>query len=565
MRWWMPVAILVLAGGAIAYFQLAEAEWDDATRFVFCLLTGTAAVLLLAAWYILFTGLRWWTRLALAGAIAAALVALGALFKIDGATGNMHLRFAWRWGTPSDADVADLVATTEDGIARKPLDVTPLQGEFPQFLGPTRLGVVAGAGLDRNWSAHPPREVWRKTVGRGWGSFAVVGELAVSLEQHGTNEYVVGRDRANGDVRWWHRHSGRFSEPMGGDGPRSTPTVAGGKVYALGAEGVLDCLDADTGKPLWSKDTLTDAHASNLQWGKSCSPLVIDDPSITSVKLVVVSLGQGGDGTLAAYDFDVIERTLPAFGASTVGLLGSPSGQGPLLAASALSPERTKERKWVGGTDQASYSSPVLAKLAGKWQIISMNHNTVTGHDPEDGKVLWEYHWDDNKAPAKASQPIPLPGDRLLLLAGYNVYGVVIKIEDDQGKLTPTEVYRTNKMRTKFTTAVVRDHYAYGLDDGRLACIDLDQEGKQVWLNRTRFGDGQVLLAGDLLIVQGEVPGDVYLVAADPSGYRQLGVIHPFEDKTWNVPSLAGHTLFVRNDREAACYQLPAADRSEGK
>jgi outer membrane protein assembly factor BamB len=252
---------------------------------------------------------------------------------------------------------------------------------------------------------------------------------------------------------------------------------------------------------------------------------VIDDLGV-----VVVTLGQGGDGSLAAYDV------------------------------------KTGERQWVGGdgaTDKASYSSPMLLTLGGKRQIVSINDSTVTGHDLADGAVLWRYPWDPGKAPAKASQPIPLSDDRLLLLAGYGCYGVVLQVKHDGDKWDTEEVYRTNKMRTKFSTAQVREHYAYGLDDGGLACIDLDDEAKQRWQVGARsfaadhYGYGQTLMVDDLLIVQSELSGEIVLVKAVPDGFHKLGVIHAFKDKTWNNPALAGNKLFVRNDREAVCYELP--------
>jgi outer membrane protein assembly factor BamB len=114
------------------------------------------------------------------------------------------------------------------------------------------------------------------------------------------------------------------------------------------------------------------------------------------------------------------------------------------------------------------------------------------------------------------------------------------------------------KMKTKFTTAVLYDGFVYGLDDGILACLDI-KTGKQIWKGG-RYQHGQILLAGDLLIVQGE-EGDVYLVKPDPKKLLELGKIPALSSKTWNNPALAGRMLLVRNDREAACYELPARDK----
>ena len=526
MRWWMPISIVLLMGALIAYIQFSGLLPADGSirRFAFpgdaaiqwfatqaaCVLT----VVLLAAWYLLFTGLWWRTRLMLIGLSFMLVVGFLVAVKMDGASGNMNFRWRFRWLPPADAALPKL----PEGDVKTARDTTIHPGDFPQYLGPNRDAVVHGVSLDHDWAAHPPRQVWRQPIGAGWSAFAVAGDLAVTQEQRGADELIVARDRATGEPVWSHGNKVRFSEVMGGDGPRATPTIAAGKVYALGATGILDCLEAATGKPLWSQDTLKDSGEGNIEWGKSCSPLVIDD-----LGLVVVSLGGGGDGgSLAAYDI------------------------------------AKGERKWTAGKDKSSYASPMLATLAGRRQIVMVNAATVTGHNPADGKILWEFAW--QTAPAKASQPPVLPDDRLLLTAGYGVPGVMLHVKRDGETWTTEEDWSTQRMRTKFTTPVVRDHYAYGLDDGVLACIDLDDEGKLMWQARSEgFGHGQVLLVNDVLIVQGE-KGDVALVEANPSGYHKLGILPALSSKTWNNPVLAGNHLFLRNDQEAACYVVPTEE-----
>ena len=516
MRWWMPVAVLVLMGGAIGFFlSPAAGQFDQATRTLAIKAACLAIMLLLALWYVFFTGLAWRTRLLLSGIGLLLIVGFFAALRFDGATGDMGFRYSWRWQAPPDAALA---GQSDDIVLPRPLAVTVRPDDFPQFLGPNRDAMVHGIHLDPDWTAHPPRLVWRQPVGAGWSAFAVAGPLAVTQEQRGGREMIVARDRDTGAVLWQHGNADRFSESMGGDGPRATPTIAGGKVFALGATGVLDCLDASTGKLLWTHDTLHESGEQNLQWGKSCSPLVIDD-----LGLVVISLGSGGaGGSVAAYDV------------------------------------KTGERKWVGGTDKASYASPMLTILSGKRQIVLVNDKTVTGHDPAEGTVLWQYDW--GTAPAKASQPPVLHGDSLLLTGGYGLKGVLLQVKRDGKSWATEELWTTGHMKTKFTTPVVREHYAYGLDDGVLTCIDLDDEGSQVWQagrsGPDHFGHGQVLLVDDLLLVQAE-SGEVALVEASPKGFHKLGVLPAFTSKTWNNPALAGNRLFLRNDQEAACYELP--------
>jgi outer membrane protein assembly factor BamB len=506
MRWWMPAIISVVALAFLTWFQLNE-TMTSGFRFSFSLLVGLAAGALLTIWYIFFTGLRWRTRFALVALCAALLTAWYLGVRMDGVTGDMHIQLRWAWTTPRHLTMT--APEVDPATAQKPVDLSGSTDDFPQFLGRNRQAVVTGVRLARDWSAHPPRELWRTEVGAGWSAFAVAGSLAITQEQRGEQEITVCRDKTTGAVRWTRSNTARFSEKMGGDGPRATPTIADGRVYVLGATGILECLDAATGKAYWSFNALGQAKDDNLVWGKSTSPLLVDD-------LVVISLGKSNEGSLAAYE------------------------------------KSTGKLRWRAGEDEASYCSPVLVTLAGQRQIVMVNAHSVTGHEPTSGRVLWKYGWTDDMP--KASQPVPLPGDRLLLTCGYGVADVLLQIKcDSSQKWSYEEKWSNSYLKTNFTTAVVRDGFAYGLDDGVLACIDLET-GDRRW-KAGRYGHGQVLLVEDVLIVQGE-GGTLFLVEATPEGHHELGKLGALTSKTWNNPALAGRLLLVRNDREAVCYQL---------
>jgi outer membrane protein assembly factor BamB len=516
----MPALILIAAAGAIAYLRLNE-EFDHGWQNFLTLFVGIIALGLLTLWYLFFSGLSWGQFFVR----TLVLAALGVLFyfgvvkervvRFGGTTGDMLMRFSLAWTPPPDANLPELKPTLG-----APVNVLAGAEDFPQFLGPTRQAVVAGVRLARDWSTTPPREVWRQAIGLGWGSFAIQGPLAITQEQRGDRELTVCRDKATGDVFWTHENAARFSEKLGGDGPRATPTIAGGRVYVLGATGILDCLELVTGKLVWSTDTLGESSSRNLIWGKSSSPLVVDD-------LVVVSLGEEEGDALAAYD------------------------------------KETGKRKWKAATDKASYCSPMLATLAGQRQIVSVNAKSVTGHDIADGKELWNFPWPDEMF--KASQPVPLPGDRLLLTCGFGKpdcpTALVLEFHGSEGRLQYKQVWGHTKLKAKFTTAVVRDGFAYTLDDGILACLDV-ATGERKW-KAGRYGHGQVLLVEDLLLVQAEEPGDLLLVEANPARHVERGRIKALTSKTWNNPALSGRFLLVRNDREAVCYELPTADEKK--
>jgi outer membrane protein assembly factor BamB len=506
MRWWLPAGILVLEALVIAYLNLSGSIEDfGLLPAPLTLMSLVLTLLLLAGWFLFLSGFRRRTRLLGVTALVAVLATLYFTLRIDGFSGDMVPQLAWSWQPKKDRLLDDL---PEPAGARVDLATTSA-GDFPQFLGPQRRAVVTGVRLDRDWSARPPRPLWRQPIGAGWSAFAVVGHSAVTQEQRGDKELVVCYDLLTGRVQWTHTDRARFSEVMGGDGPRATPTLAGGRVYALGATGLLHCLDGATGAVVWSRDVLADHQTSNLPWGKSSSPLVFDDR-------VVVSLGESTDRCLAAYHRD--------------------TGQ-PL---------------WHAGRDKASYSSPVLATLAGKRQIVSVNAQSVTAHDPADGQILWEYAWPGEMP--KCSQPVPLDGDRVFLSTGYGIGCVLLQVKADGDRLAVTEIWSNRNLKTRFTNVAVRNGFVYGLDDGILACLDL-ATGKRKWKDG-RYGHGQVLLVEDVLLVQAE-SGDVVLIEADPEAHRERARFAALRGKTWNNPALAGRYLVVRNDQEAACYELP--------
>ena len=479
--------------------------------------------------------LPWWRRLHVLAAGGGLLAAFLGLVRVDGLSGDAEVVFAWR-RDPLPAPLPSTVAAPGTLGAVPSLDVSP--GDFPGYLGPNRDGRLNGPSLDPDWSARPPREAWRRAVGAGWGGFAVVGALAFTQEQRGDRETVVCYDLDSGAERWIHSDRCRFDSSYGGPGPRATPMVADGRVYAIGATGRLTCLAAD-GTVVWGVDTVPGAvvpppppegepvsESEPVSRGELLAHGVAGSPLVTDGRVYVCPSGRDGR-SLAAYD------------------------------------AVTGAELFRAGVDRASYASPVLVPVAGVPCILVFNGAGLAAHDPADGSVRWSSPWTNDQS-TNCAQPLVIDDTRLLLSTGYGTGTVLLDVARDAGGAWRVEErWRSRDLKSKFATPVRLGDCVYGLDDGILACLDL-QTGKRRW-KKGRYGHGQVLLAGDRLLVQTEA-GPVVLVEPTPDGPVERGRIDALSDKTWNTLALAGDRLLTRNAVEAACYRLaivaPAAAES---
>jgi outer membrane protein assembly factor BamB len=200
-------------------------------------------------------------------------------------------------------------------------------------------------------------------------------------------------------------------------------------------------------------------------------------------------------------------------------------------------------------------------------QIVIVNESTITGHDPKTGEVLWESPWEgSSSSTATASQSIQVAGDRLFITKGYSAGGAglfEIKKSDDGTFAKPTKLWLNHRvLMTKLNNVVIKEGFAYGLSDGVLQCVDI-QNGKKRWAGED-YGHGQVLRIGDTLLVMGE-DSAVALVAFDPEAFHELAKLQAIDGKTWNNPAISGNRLLVRNAEEAACFEVPLVEGSSEK
>ena len=505
-RWKLLFVLLVIPWTGVLLLYMVPA-WDrfSHTRTTAVMGAVLASLTLTAVWLLGMSGLKWSQR----GKGLVLLLAMGAAFaglvRKDGHMGDFLPQLAWRWqAKPGESATAPLqVAAPTDEVI--PF-TTDQPGDSPRFLGSDGLNWRAADALAPDWYAAAPKELWRRPLGLGWSGFITAGEYAITQEQRGDDELTVAYRLTTGEPLWQHTEKARFEESMGGNGPRATPTAHDGKVYALGATGILTCLHGTTGALLWRRDTLTEAGHENLMWAKSSSPLIAGDN-------VIITLGKG-------------PQTLAAYSAAT----GAPV--------------------WRGGPAHSGYSSPVLVTVQGKPWILTLFANSAGAYDPATGAEIWSWTDGFKAASANVSNPLFIAPDQVLVAMGYGVGSTLLKTAPG----TPPEIlWQSLKMKPKFTNLVARGTHAWGLDEGRLSCLDL-ATGAQVWRGSS-YGHGQLLGIGDALLIQSE-RGEIVIAEANPTGEKVLTRFPALTSKTWNQPCLAGRHLLVRNDREAICFEL---------
>jgi outer membrane protein assembly factor BamB len=496
--------------------------------------------LALVAWAVASRGLSSGPRRA--SLLAAILLACGALtlVRTGGITGEGGWELHWRWTetpeerllarareepavTPSApaavaAVMPEKLPASSPTVAKTPeKSPVPAAAEtpaiWPGFRGPHRDGVVRGIKIETDWSKSPPVELWRRPVGPAWSSFAVSGDRVYTQEQRGDDEDVSCYHLTSGKLVWRHRDAARFWESNGGAGPRGTPTLSDGRLYTLGATGIVNALDPGNGAVLWSCNAATDTGAKLPGWGFTSSPLVVDD-------LVIVA----ASGRLAAYE------------------------------------AATGKPRWFRPTGGGGYSSPHLTTIDGAAQIVLLSGGGATSVAAADGTVLWTHKWEEGTS---IVQPGLADNGDVLLSGGDSMGGIGMRrlaVAHRPAGWTVEERWTSRGLKPYFNDFVVHKGHAFGFDGSILACIDL-KDGTRKWKGG-RYGFGQLLLLADqdLLLVLSE-EGGLALVAAAADQFRELARFPAIEGKTWNHPVLAGDVLLVRNDHEMAAFRLSLAGR----
>lgn len=383
--------------------------------------------------------------------------------------------------------------------------------DWPQWRGTNRDGISAEKGLMKQWPSGGPARLWTATgAGDGYSSFAVVNGRLYTLGARSGTEYVMAFDTASGKKVWEVANGQRFGNDRG-DGPRATPTVDGDRLYAYGASGDISALELATGKVIWKKNLLRDFGGSNITWGLSESPLVLNDR-------ILVNAGARGASIVALKKTD-----------------------GSLI--------------WKSQDDEAGYSSAVVQETGGRRQAVFFTAERALGVDVATGKLLWSYGQVANRT-ANIATPI-VRGNRVFLSSDYGTGAALLELTPAGDGLSARQVYFTREMRNHHASSVLIGDYLYGFSSSILTAMKFDT-GEVAWRDRS-VGKGSVIYADERLYLFSE-NGVVGLAEATPAGYREHGrfQIQQGSLPTWSHPVVSGGKLFIRDQDRIYAYNVAA-------
>jgi len=375
------------------------------------------------------------------------------------------------------------------------------EGSWPQYRGPARDGISQEVGILKSWPSTGPKMLWSVPIGTGYSGISSVGDRLYTMYANDGGEFLASFGTADGKEVWHLRMDANRNDDMG-DGPRSTPTLDGDMVYAMGASAMLVAAKAGTGEKVWEKDLKAVFGARVPRWGVSTSPLIEKD-------LVVVDAGGAADKSVVALD------------------------------------KKTGQTRWTGYSDKPGYSAPLAVDIQGTRQILSFAGTSLVSVAAADGKPLWSVPWRTNWD-VNAAMPVFVPPDKVFISSSYDTGAAVYAIKKTGDKFQASEVWKSRIMKNHFNSSILYGGYLYGFDDATLRCIDANT-GQEKWSQRG-FAKGSLLLADGHLVIFSE-SGLLALAEATPEAYREKARAQILEGRTWTMPTLAGGRLYLRNQK----------------
>jgi len=396
------------------------------------------------------------------------------------------------------------------------------QAGWPQWRGPTFDGISTETGLADAWPAAGPPVLWTRELGQGYSSFIAVGPHVFTLTQTLYEQAVVCLDADTGKTVW----SSRFGWPYDGGGlypgPRSTPTWHAGRIYFSAPDGTIGCLNAADGASVWSTNPTKEFHGQGTDFGYSCSPIVVDGK-------VIVPVGGAGASLVALSAKD-----------------------GSLI--------------WKGGDSPASYASPLPITLKGEAQIIALLENSLAAFDLKTGRLLWEDEFSEGYDEHSAA---PLYREPFLMTSGpFRSGAKCVRLDDLTNGGKPLRVWESLKFSNDVASSVLYQDHIYGFDlrdaqsrvsrpsRGEYRCLEFET-GKIRWSTDKVGHANTIVVDGKLLLFNDR--GEVILARLGTEEYEELARVQVFNDEIcWSSPALHRGRLYLRTQTRAVCLYLRA-------
>ena len=384
--------------------------------------------------------------------------------------------------------------------------------DWPQILGPGRNGIYTGPEIVPSFPRSGPPLVWKRDVGAGFAGPAVSGGRLILFHRVNNRETVDAMDALTGKTVWTFDYPTSYRDDFGFDeGPRAVPVIAGGRVFTHGADGMLHGIDFATGKSLWSVDSRKVFQAPKGYFGVASSPLVHR------------------------------ERVMVNVGGKTGGIVAFDAASGKTL--------------WTSTTDEASYSAPIMADIAGQDTAVFFTRTGLVALDPANGAVRYQFRWRARMAASVNAATPSVVKDQIFLSASYGTGAVLLQVANNAVK----PVWSGDEsLSNHYSTSVYKDGYLYGFEGRQefgqsLRCIEL-ATGKVMW-NTDGFGAGTLLVAGEALVIMRE-SGELVLAPASPKAFRFASRAQVMPGSVRAYPALANGRYYVRNERELRAFDL---------
>ncbi len=390
-----------------------------------------------------------------------------------------------------------------------------LAQEWPQWRGPNRDGAVPGFTVPESWPEKPQR-VWQTAVGSGHSGPVTAGGMIYLLSREGDEEVVQAFTLSDGKQQWRQSYPASFQmsrvAAAHGKGPKSTPVIAGGRLFTLGISGTLSCFEASTGKRLWQKDFSDEFENTWPTYGTGMSPIVLGE-------LVIAHVGGSGDGALIAFD-----------------------------AAGG-------EVRWRNDDDGPAYASPIVVEVEGKRQLVTMTEKHIVGIDPGNGRSLWSVPYKTGYA-ENIVTPVAY-GDKLIF-SGVQKSTLALEVKRDGERWTPREVWSNSEVPIYMSSPVLVGDRLFGMSHrqkGQIFALDA-ATGKTLWITEGRQGEYASLAAagGVVFILTGHA--QLWVLPADADDFAPVARYKIADTPTWGHLALTERGVLVRDQKSLTLWSF---------